>query len=372
MKNIFFLLFVLIAAHSAKAQNNYLVVGTYTSGKSEGIYVYNFNSSTGNFSYVSKIKSANPSYLAVSPNQQYVYAVNEEGRNEKGGSVTAYRFDKKMGQLSFLNQQLSGGDDPCYVAVDKTGKWVTAGNYTGGSIAVMPVQPNGALGKLSAHIQHTGSSVNKERQEKAHVHCTYFSKDNRFLFVPDLGMDKVMIYTFNEKNGMLKTAAQPFVNADTGAGPRHIIFHPNNNYAYLMQELTGTVVAYKYKNGRLTAMQKISAASKNFTGFMGSADIHVSADGKFLYCSNRGESNTITIFKINAADGKLSMAGIQPTLGSAPRNFNFDPSENFLLVANQNSDNIIIFKRDKKTGLLTDTGKKIEVGNPVCLKWITK
>lgn len=371
MKNIFQLL-LLISFFSAKAQNNYLLTGTYTSGKSEGIYVYNFNSATGDFSYVSKIKSPNPSYLAVSPNQQFVYAVNEEGKNNKGGSVVAYRFNKTTGELTMINQQLSGGDDPCYVAVDKTGKWVTAGNYTGGSVVVLPVLANGGLGEVSTQIQHTGSSINKERQEKAHVHCTFFSKDNRFLFVPDLGIDKVMIYSFNKKNGKLIPAPQPFAKSKDGAGPRHIDFHPNNKYAYLMQELTGTVVVYKYDNGRLTAIQNISAAPKDFTGFMGSADIHVSPDGKFLYCSNRGESNSITIFKINPDDGTLTVTGHQPTLGQAPRNFNFDPSGNFLLVANQNSDNIIIFKRDKQTGLLTDTGKKIEVGNPVCLKWITK
>ncbi|MEP6713115.1 MAG: lactonase family protein, partial [Ferruginibacter sp.] len=363
--------FLFVAALSAKAQNNYLLIGTYTSGKSEGIYVYNFNSSTGNFSYASKIKSVNPSYLAVSPNQRYVYAVNEEG-NTKGGHVTAYRFNRNAGELTMINQQPSQGDDPCYVAVDKTGKWVTAGNYTGGSISVLPVMANGGVGEIATHIQHTGSSTNSERQEKAHVHCTYFSKDNRFLFVPDLGIDKIMIYSFNEKNGNLKPASQAFVKAKDGSGPRHIDFTPNNKYAYLMQELTGIVVAYKYSNGKLIAMQSIYAAPGDFKGTMGSADIHVSPDGKFLYCSNRGESNTITIFKINPADGKLKLVGQQPTLGLTPRNFNFDPSGNFILVANQNSDNIIIFKRNKQTGLLTDTGKKIEVGNPVCIKWITK
>ena len=371
MKNIFQLLFLMML-FSAKAQEHYLLIGTYTNGKSEGIYVYNFNSSTGDFSYVSKIKSPNPSYLAVAPNQQTVYSVYEEGNNNVGGSVAAYSFNKANGELSKINQQLSGGDHPCYVAVDKTGKWVATANYTGGSLTVFPVQSNGGLGEAAAHIQHTGTSINKQRQEKAHVHCTYFSKDNRFLFAPDLGMDKVMIYSFDQKNGKLNPAPQPFVKSKPGAGPRHIDFHPNNKYAYLIEELTGTVVAFNYNDGKLTAMQNISAAPSDFKGGMGSADIHVSPDGKFLYCSNRGESNTITIFKINPANGKLTVIGHQSTLGKTPRNFNFDPSGNFLLVANQDTDDIIIFKRDKQTGLLTDTGKKIEVGNPVCLKWIVK
>ncbi len=190
--------------------------------------------------------------------------------------------------------------------------------------------------------------------------------------MPDLGLDKVMIYSFNKKNGQLIAAPQPFVKLPAGTGPRHIVFNSKNKYAYLMQELTGTVTAYKYHKGRLTEIQNISAAPENFKGFMGSADIHVSPDGRFLYCSNRGESNSITIFTINHATGKLTVVGNQSSLGLAPRNFNFDPSGNYLLVANQKSDNIIIFRRDKNTGLLTDTGNKIEVGSPVCLKWITK
>ncbi len=372
MKNFLHLIFSM-SLLSANAQENYLLIGTYTKGKSEGIYVYKFNSKNGDFSAVSKIKCSNPSYLAISPNQQWVYAVDEAGNNNNvGGSVAAYSFNKQNGELRKINQQLSGGDHPCYVAVDKTGKWVSAANYTGGSLTVFPVQADGGLGQSSAHIQHSGNSVDKQRQEKAHVHCTYFSKDNRFLFTPDLGMDKVMIYSFDDKTGTLKPAPQPFVMSKPGSGPRHIDFHPNNKYAYLIEELTGTVVAYKYSDGKLTTIQNISAAPKDFKGGMGSADIHVSPDGKFLYCSNRGESNSITIFKIDNASGKLTVIGYQSSLGKAPRNFNFDPSGNFLLVANQDTDDVIIFKRNVKTGLLTDTGKKIEVGNPVCLKWISK
>lgn len=366
-----FRLFVLLNVFTAAAQEQYLLIGTYTSGKSEGIYVYTFNSNTGNFEYKSRIKSPNPSFLAISPGEKYVYAVYEEGKDQGGGSVAAYRFNKASGELSFINQEPTGGDHPCYVAVDKTGKWVTAANYTGGSISVLPVKAGGGLDAVSQLVQHTGSSVVKERQEKAHVHCTFFSADNKFLFTPDLGMDKLMIYSFNDKTGKLIPGAQPYVKTAAGSGPRHITFSPNNQYAYLMQELTGNITAFKYNRGKLTAIQSINAAAKDFKGFMGSADIHISGDGKFLYCSNRGDANTITIFKINAATGKLAVAGYQSTLGLAPRNFSLDPSGNFLLVANQNSDNIVIFKRDKTTGLLTDTGKKIEVGNPVCLKWVS-
>ena len=371
MKIIFQLLFVSFALNLC-AQNSHLLVGTYTKGKSEGIYVYNFNTNTGAFSLEGKVKTPDPSYLALSPNQQFVYAVNEEGNNKIGGNVTAFKFNRQSGQLTRINQQLSGGDHPCFVAVDKTGKWLAVANYSGGSLSVFPVQANGAVGKVTSFIQDTGKGFNKERQEKAHVHSCFFSKDNRYLFVADLGLDKEFIYLFNEKTGKLTPAPQAFEKSEPGSGPRHIDFHPNGRYIYLIEELTGTVVTYKYNDGKLKTIQRISAAPSDFKGFMGSADIHVSPDGKFLYCSNRGESNTITIFSINTATGKLTSIGQQPTMGKAPRNFNFDPSGNFLLVANQDSDNIIIFKRDKATGLLTDTGKKIEVGNPVCLKWASK
>lgn len=371
MKIIFQLLFLSVGFNLC-AQTSHLLVGTYTKGKSEGIYVYNFNSTTGDFSMETKIKTPDPSYLAVSPNQQFVYAVNEEGNNKIGGNVTAFKFNKQSGQLTQINQQLSGGDHPCFVAVDKTGKWIAVANYTGGNLSVFPVLANGGVGKASAFIQDTGKGFNKERQEKAHVHSCFFSGDNRYLFVADLGLDKEFIYLFNEKTGKLAPAPQAFEKSEPGSGPRHIDFHPNGRYVYLIEELTGTVVTYQYNNGKLKTIQRISAAASDFKGFMGSADIHVSPDGKFLYCSNRGESNTITIFSINGATGKLTTIGQQPTMGKAPRNFNFDPSGNFLLVANQDSDNIIIFKRNKATGLLTDTGKKIEVGNPVCLKWAAK
>jgi len=367
MKLVMAFLFLLLAGASA-AQHNYLLVGTYTNGKSEGIYVYDFDSKTGKGILKSKIKASNPSFLAVSPTQQYIYAAFEEGDGK--GSVGAYRFDKKDGSLQFINQQASGGDHPCYVAEDKTGKWVTVANYSGGSLSVHPVSANGGLGASTQLIQHSGSSVNKQRQEKAHVHCTYFSADNKYLFVPDLGMDKLMIYSFNSKTGKLQEAVPAFAASPDNGGPRHITFSPNQRYAYLMEELKGNVVVYRYNNGKLTQVQSVSAASPGFHGFMGSADIHTSADGKFLYCSNRGDANTISIFTINANDGTLKLIGQQSTMGIAPRNFSLDPTGNYLLVANQNSDNIVVFKRNKTTGLLTDSGERIEVGNPVCLKWV--
>ncbi|MBL7745438.1 MAG: lactonase family protein [Chitinophagaceae bacterium] len=370
-KNILLTCLLAFSMIAASQTDNYLIVGTYTGGKSEGIYVYKFNSTDGSYQAISHVKTSNPSFIAISPDQKFVYAVLENADNKgKGGEISAFAFDKTSGKLTYINQQPTGGDHPCYVETDKTGKWVIAGNYTSGSLSVLPVNKDGSLGKATDHIQHEGSGMNKQRQEKPHVHCTLFSADNKFLFVPDLGIDKVMIYAFDAKSGKLTPASQPFAKSVDGAGPRHFTFHPNNKYAYLIEELSGTVVTYQYKTGRLKTIQRISTMPAGDTSFAGSADIHVSPDGKFLYASNRANSNTIAIFSINSKNGKLTAIGHQSTLGNTPRNFNFDPSGNFLLAGNQNSDEIVIFRRDTMTGLLTDSGKRISVGKPVCLRWI--
>ena len=350
----------------------YLITGTYTGGKSEGIYVFEFNSNNGSYGEVSHIKSSNPSFLAVSPDEKFVYAVNENGNNDNGGEVSAFSFDKKTGRLTAINKQLSGGDAPCYIQTDKTGRWVVAGNYSSGTLSVLPVSASGEIGKATTTIQHKGSGANKERQEKPHVHCTIFSQDDKWLFVPDLGIDKVMIYAFDSKTGKLKPAPQPYVKIKDGGGPRHLTFHPNNQYAYLMEEMGGAVDVFQYSNGKLKPIQHIASVQTNDTGFIGSADIHVSADGKFLYASNRGGFNTIAIYKIDQQNGTLTFIGHQSSLGEIPRNFTIDPSGNYLLAANQESDNIVIFNINSATGLLTDTGTRIEVGKPVCLKWIGK
>ena len=369
MKKFLLLVFITICFDQAHAQSNYLLVGTYTSGKSKGIYVYRFNNVKGNFDSISMIATPNPSFLAISPGEKFVYAVHEIAQPGNGGEVAAFSFDKKNGALTFINQQLSGGDHPCYVSVDKTGKWVAAANYTSGSLAVLPVNKNGGLDPAVSIVQHRGSGVNVERQQGPHTHSSVFSPDNNYLFSADLGIDKLMYYRFDSKTG--KLVDTNFVVTEPGSGPRHFAFHPTKKFIYLIEELTGSISSYSYSKTGLVLLQNISALPPEYTGSVGSADIHISGDGKFLYASNRGESNTIGIFSINQKTGWLDLIDHQPTMGKTPRNFNLDPSGNFLLVANQNSDQIVIFKRDKKTGLLTDTGKRINVGNPVCLKWIS-
>jgi 6-phosphogluconolactonase len=372
MKKILTLLALLVSfvCHAQKAK---LIIGTYTGGKSEGIYIYDFNTSTGDNKFISSIKSSNPSFLAVSPDKKYLYAVNEDADSlNNGGMVSAFKFDKKKKHLSFINQQPSGGNHPCYVSVDKTGKWAIAANYTGGSFSILKVNEDGSVSAPKNTIQHKGESINKERQEKAHVHQTLLSNDNKNILVADLGMDKVMVYIFNAVYGTATVRPGAAITVSAGSGPRHLAFHPSNKYVYLTEELTGTVAAFNYDSitGKLKLFQTISAVPEDYKGSLGGADIHVSADGKFVYASNRGELNDIVIYSIDAATGVLSVVRHQSTLGIKPRNFNFDPSGNFLLVANQDSDNIIIFSVNHETGLLTDTGKKITVPNPVCLVWV--
>jgi len=357
----------------AYAQNKpYLIVGTYTGGLSQGIYVYRFDSNTGDVDSVSMIKTTNPSFLAVSPDEKFVYSVNELAKEGNGGRVSAFAFNKADGKLAFIDEQPSGGDDPCYISVDKTDKWVAIANYTSGSLSILPINKTGGLDPARTIIQHSGKSIDKERQEGPHVHCTIFSKDDKYLFATDLGLDKIKIYSFNHRNGTLVQADSPFVSTDPGTGPRHLTFSPSNKYAYLIEEMGGIVSSYQYTNGKLSLIQTISSLPPDYKGSIGSADIHISSDGNFLYASNRDESNTIAIFRINPQTGMLTPAGYQSTLGKTPRNFNFDPSGNFLLVADQNSDEVVIFRVNKTTGQLTDSGKRIKVGKPVCIKWISE
>ncbi len=347
-----------------------MIVGTYDSPKSEGVYVYKFNSADGSAKEISHVKTSNPSFVTVSPNGKFMYAVHETAPQDgKGGDIAAFEFNKETGVLSFINRQLSGGDHPCHVETDKTGKWLFASNYSSGSLSVLPINPDGSLG-IATTIQHTGSGKNLQRQKGPHTHGAIISNDNRQLIVTDLGIDKVMLYSFDAATGKLTPSARPFVQSVAGAGPRLFTFHPNNKSGYLIEELSGTVVVFKYKKGKLETKQRISTLPAGDTSFAGSADIHVSPDGKFLYASNRGDVNTIAIYSINKK-GELTLKGHQTTLGKTPRNFSIDPSGKFLLCENQNSDEIVIFNRDVKTGLLSDSGKRVLVGKPVCIKWIS-
>jgi len=370
MKPTLTLLGLVLMILTSQAQTYNLIIGTYTkSGKSEGIYVYEFDSKTGKASYKNKAAGlTNPSYLAISNDEKKVYAICEAEPGK--GAVTAFSFDKKTGALNKLNSQPSIGNGPCYVSVDKANKHVFVANYVGGSATAIALNSDGSLSNENQFIQYKGSGVNKERQEAPHIHSTVISPDGKYLLISDLGTDKINILEIkSEQAKPLREAKTPFISTQPGSGPRHFDFHPNGKFGYSIQELSGNVSAYKYANGKLTLLQDISGLPANYNGKIWSADIHVSPDGKFLYASNRDDLNNLAIFGIDMKSGKLKMIGSQPTLGRAPRNFAITPNGDFLLAANQTSDSIVIFKRDKLTGLLSDTGERIEVGTPVCLKF---
>lgn len=366
MKTVISTTLLMLSINAALAQKSYLLVGTYTTSPTEGINIMAYDSRTGSTELISTTAASNPSYLAISPDQQFVYSVNEDGTGN--GKVSAFRFSQ--GRLTLLNQQSSRGDHPCYITVDGTGKWVIAGNYSSGNLAVFPIAKDGGIGAATTVLQHSGSSVT-ERQTAPHVHATVLSADNKFLFVPDLGIDKLMIYHFDEKTGALTAAVDGGFALPAGSGPRHFIFHPDNKTAYLLNELSGQIAVLKWQHKKMEVIQSISSIPAGFQDKFTSADIHISADGKFVYSSNRDHSNTIGIFRVDRPTGKLTLVGHQDVMGKTPRNFGIDPSGKHLLVANQNSNEIVIFNRDEVSGKLHDSGQRISVNKPVCVKWIS-
>jgi 6-phosphogluconolactonase len=359
----------------AKGDELLVYVGTYTAGKSEGIYLYRLNLLSGELKHVATAKGVvNPSFLALSPSRRYLYAVNEVGdfAGQKTGAVSAFAVDQTTGELRLLNQEPSLGADPCYVDVDAGGRFVFIANYTGGSVSVFPVKSDGSLGEATDMKQYRGSSVNRERQEGPHAHSIMLDPANQFAYSCDLGTDKIMIFRLDAGNGKLLPSDPPWVQVKPGVGPRHLAFHPSGKYIFVINELSSMVTAFARdpEKGSLKELQSLSTLPKEFKGTSWSADIHVSADGRFVYCSNRGH-DSIAVFAIDPRHGTLTSLGQEPTKGKTPRNFAIDPTGAFLLVANQKSDNIVVFRLDPKTGRLTSTGQVVTVPSPVCLKFTT-
>lgn len=362
-----------IAGTSEKGSLANLYIGTYTSGDSKGIYKYLFDQDSGEVKGGALVaKATNPSFLAIHPTGNWLYAVEEvvDYKGEKSGAVHAYSIAPDTGELLALNAQPSLGGAPCHISVDATGKWVLLANYVGGNAAVYPIEAGGVLGEAVSIVQHEGSSVNERRQKGPHAHSITLDPQNRRAVVADLGIDKLMCYDFSAESGALTPAASAFTPTKPGAGPRHFAFHSNGKNAFVINELDSTITAYVYddETGALQATDTVSTLPAGFAGDNSTADIHVSSDGRFVYGSNRGH-DSIVIASFDETSGELEVVGHESTRGKTPRNFTLDPAGNFLLVANQNSNSIFVFKVNKQTGLLSSTGQRVEVPSPVCLKF---
>ncbi len=366
---------VTVSAAKDSPKNKYLLfVGTYTEKESKGIYSFRFDSASSELTPLGvAAETTNPSFLAVDPSRRFLYAVNEVQtyKGMSSGGVSAFAINQQTGKLSLLNEVASRGADPCYIAFDKTGKYALVANYTSGSVAVFPVRADGRIGEASAFVQHSGSSVNKERQEGPHAHWIETTPDNRFAVAVDLGLDELLVYRFDAKTGSLTPHDPRYAKLDPGAGPRHLAFHPSGKFSYVVNELQSTVTTFSYDADRGTfhKLGSVSTLPKNFSGTNDTAEIHVHPNGKFLFASNRGH-DSIVVFAIDRKSGALALVDHFPTGGETPRNFEIDPTGKVLFVANQDTNSIVLFRIDPDTGRLSRTGQTLEVPSPVSLRFV--
>ena len=361
-----FTLLALLALPSMGQPKNadYIVyVGTYTRTASKGIYAWRFHAADGKLTPLGLMaETAHPSYLAVHPNHRFLYAVNEhETAAEPGNTITAYAMDAATGQLTLLNKVSSRGVGPAHISVDRTGRTLVVANYGSGSVASMPIHPDGRLGDAVSFFQHEGSSVDKTRQAGPHAHCAVISPDNRFVLVADLGIDQVFTYRLDADKSTLTPNDPPFIRLTPGWGPRHIEFHPNSKWVYLLSEMGSrlTTLGWNAASGTLTAMRTVSTLPADFTGTSTGAEVQVDRAGKFVYTSNRGH-DSIAVFSIDRATGSVTLVEHVSTQGKTPRNFSLDPTGRWLFAANQNSGTVAVYRVDAKSGKLTPAGQLLE------------
>lgn len=358
----------------AAPEKLWVYVGTYTRRESKGIYRMELDLASGRMESVMLAgETVNPSFLALHPNRPFLYAVGEMASfgGKKAGAVSAFAIERGSGKLALLNQQSSEGTGPCHVVVDRTGRYVLVANYGSGSAACLPIAEDGRLGPATSSVQHEGSSVDPRRQQGPHAHSINLDPANRFAFVADLGLDKVMTYQFDAAGGRLLPNDPPSASVAPGAGPRHFAFHPNGRFAYVINEMGSTVTAFAYHaaRGALEPLETVATLPAGFQGENTTAEVQVHPSGRFLYGSNRGH-DSIAVFAIDSATGKLRALGHQSTEGKTPRNFGIDPTGRYLIAANQDSDNLVLMRIDPETGLLRPTGQQVHVSMPVCVKML--
>ncbi|HPG40266.1 MAG TPA: lactonase family protein [bacterium] len=350
-----------------------LYIGSYSNSNGEGIYIAKMNRETGALELLKSMQAVNPSFLILHPNKKNLYAVNEtqDFEGQPGGAVSAYSVDQLTGDLTLLNRQPTHGGSPCHVMVDKSGQYVVVANYGGGNVTVLPRQNDGSLGPATDIVQHTGNSINIQRQEAPHAHAVNLNPTSNYVYAVDLGIDKVMIYKLDTISGKLLTNEPAFFKAAAGSGPRHLAFHPNSTYAFIINELNSTITscACDTLTGALTEIHTVPTIPQDFKGGNSCAEVQVSPDGRFVYGSNRGH-DSIAIFAFDENSGHLSLSGFESTRGRAPRYFTIDPTGEFLLAANSNSNNINVFRINKEKGTLQFTGHQVNVSTPVCIQFL--
>lgn len=349
--------------------------GQVVQGQGKGIHAFRLDAERGVLEPAGITEGVrNASYLAFDPARKFLYCVNEfkEYEGKASGAVSAFRIDPETGALTHLNTRASHGTDPCHLMVDRTGRCVLVANFASGSVCVLPIAADGSLNEASCVIQHEGSSVDPKRQKGPHAHAVEIDASNRYVFVPDLGCDKVMIYALDADRGVLiPNPNQPSVAVKPGAGPRQLAMHPNGRFAYLINELNSTMSAYAYEKGpgTLSVLQTLSTLPEGFTGDSSCAEVQVAPSGRFLYGSNRGH-DSIVICALDPENGTMTLVGHENTRGHIPRNFTLSPKGDFLAAANQDSDNVVLFRVDPAGGTLTATGSMVEAGTPICVKFM--
>jgi 6-phosphogluconolactonase len=353
-----------------RARGQTLYLGTYTDSGSRGIYRSTFEAGSGALTApVLAAEAADPSFLALGPGGSVLYAVNEVSTYEgaSSGAVSAYAVDPQTGALTLLGERASGGADPCHLAVDRAGRNLLVANYTGGSVTVFPLAGDGRPGAPSTFLRLTGHGPNLARQQGPHAHQVVLDPAERFALVADLGSDRVMVYRYDAARGALTPNDPPAVVLPPGAGPRHLAWHPRGGYAYVLSELASTVTVMRWdaERGVLEAVQTVSTLPAGFSGSNTAAEVASAPDGRFVYASNRGD-DSIATFAV-AVDGSLVPAGRTAAGGRTPRHFAIDPTGRWMLVANQDSDGIVVFRLDPATGLPIASGRPVSISHPVCV-----
>lgn len=355
----------------AAAKPLWLYIGAYTNQMNKGITVAKFDPSTGAISDMTlAAETQNPTFLELHPNGKWLYSICEIGnyKGQKAGAICAWSIDRATGHLKAINEVSTKGGGPCHVSLDRRGRMAMIANYGGGSVASYKIEADGSLSEAVSFIQHEGSGPVKSRQAGPHAHSINPTPDNRYAVACDLGTDEVRIYDMAEPIGQL--LPHKTVKLAAGSGPRHVAWHPNGRYGYVVNELNSTVTVLMYSAGDLEEVHSVSTLPEGFKGTNYPAEIRSHPSGRWVYASNRGE-DSIAAFSVDAKTGKLAPLGNTPTQGVQPRNFFVEPSGRWLLAANQKTNNVIVFGIDNRTGKLQSTGKGITVGQPVCLRMLT-